>query len=175
MPAGPAFWLFFVLAILSIVVGLIGLYYSRRAFIEAGDAKLAARQATMAAKTHLDTTELTQTSQKFEKLRPDIKFEAARSLLAEISRPVLRIAAYLDHEPSVKDTIANLKEALDGARDALQGVKPSDSNKELEAPWAVYNAIEGPFMEIDSLVSCLCGQLDAKTLPSAVGEENAIG
>lgn len=166
------FWLFLILSFLSLVVTYLGLRYAKWAYKEAGDAKDAARQAVTATKTHMDTTALTQTSQKFQELRPEMSFETARSLLAEISRSILRIASYLEHEPntpSVKNTITCLRESINAAKAALQGVKPADSRKEKDAPRAVFNALEGPFMEIDALVCVLCGQLDAKTLPSAAG------
>jgi hypothetical protein len=160
----PDFWLFLALGFASLLLGAGSIYFSWAAFVQARKAERAAREAARTVKIHVDTIDLTEIPQKLDKLHPNIHFDDARKLLAEITRRLRRIITPFQKDAALADTVTGLQQALDGAKAALQSVKPTDAASESEAPQAVYNSIEGPFTTIDALVADLSGLLEKKTM-----------
>lgn len=157
------FWIFLIIGVVSLLVGIASLYFSIRAFLEASGAQRAAKAAAAAVKTHSDTIELTQLSQPLDRLELNINFSEARKLLSETSRRAKRVIAGLQNDQALKQAIDAVQAALNEAQEALQSVKPAnDVEQEKSTPLAVYYALESPFTTLNDSLAVLCGLLDSK-------------
>jgi hypothetical protein len=153
----PAFWI-------STVLGAAGLIFSFLAFREAKGAKKAATAAGRTVKIQTVTIELTEVALKLERIQPEIRFNAARDLLAEISRRLRRCVSPFAKEAALSEATTALLEALHAAKQSLQSVRPTDPAKEAEAPQTVYLAIEGDFTSIGDCLADLLGLFEKETL-----------
>ena len=149
------FWIF-------VVLGIAGLVFSVKAFLEARQAKTAARDAGRTVKIQTVTLELSDISPKLERLEPSVKFSDARNLLNEISRKLRRISAPFAKEPFLRDKILELNTALDKAKESLNKVRPNPGEEELAG--ATYNAIEADFATISNFVADLSGLFEKETI-----------
>jgi len=157
--------------IVSTVIGGFGLLFSLLAFIEARRAKKAAGEAGRVVKIQTVTLDLTEINQKLSRLSPDIQFDEARDLLAEISRRIRRITSPFKDDSDLSSTIAALKTALNDARNSLKEVRPTNPSIDPEVPRAVYNAIESHFATIAEHVADLTGLFESIT--THVGDNHA--
>ena len=157
------FWIY-------LAIGIGSLFFSIRAFLEARSAKRAAIDAGRIVKIGTITIELTEISQKLDKLQPEIHFNEARDLLTESSRRLRRLIAPFQKESDLKDNIDELKAALDAAKDSLNSVRPS--NREREAPYVVYHGVEGDFATINNIVADLLGLFEKKTIKFGDNKDN---
>lgn len=155
---------------IATIIGLGSLFFSFKAFLEARRAKRAATEAGKTVKIQSITIELTEISQKLDRLRLDIPFDEARDLLTEISRRIRRVISPFQKDPDLCETITALKDTLSNAKNSLNSVRPSDPSKEIEVPHAVYYAIEGDFAAINNAVADLLGLFEKKTIN--FGDEN---
>lgn len=149
---------------ISTVIGLLALFFSILAFVEARKAKRAATEAGRTVKIQTITIELTEVSQRLDRLETEIPFNEARDLLNEISRRLRRIISPFQNDIDLQETITALRQALDSAKKSLNDVRPTDVGQEQKAPHAVYNAIEAYFSTINSLVADLLGLFEKKTI-----------
>ncbi len=149
---------------IGITIGIGGLIFSILAFLEARKAKRAATEAGRTVKLQTVTIELTEVSQKLDRIQPEIHFNEARDLLAEISRRVRRAVSPFAHDSGLSDAITAVLAALATAQSSIRKVRPSDPTKEVEAPYTVYYGIEGDFAVINNCVADLIGLFEKKTL-----------
>lgn len=152
------FYIFLFFSIMSIFISWL-------AFREARKAKLAAVEAGTTVKIQTITLELSEISQRLDKLDTKISYSSARDLLNEISRKIRRMMSPFDHEnyPELKGIISALKDALDGAKTALKNVKPVGAIEDFEESDSVYYAIEDYFSSINGYTSELIGKLERIT------------
>ena len=148
------FWIF-------LVIGGMGVVFSLLAFIEAKKAKRAATVAGRTVKIQTITIDLTEVSQKLDKLRIEIPYNEARDLLTEISRRLRRIISPFQGESDLKETLSELKTALGAAKESLNAVRPIDPSHE-DASNAVYYAVESDFATINNCVADLLGLFEKK-------------
>jgi hypothetical protein len=160
----PEFWI-------GTALTSAGLIFSVRAFREAREAKRAATAAGRIVKIQTITIELTEVSQRLDRLRTDIHFNEARDMLNEVSRRLRRVISPFQKDQELEDTIVKLRAALEAAKKALNEVRPSDPSKEADAPYVVYNAIEADLATINGLVADLLGLFEKKTIN--FGDEHA--
>jgi hypothetical protein len=153
----PHFWIDFVLA-------GIGIGFSIAAFVEARRAKSAATDAGRVVKIQTVVIELTELSQRLDKLEPEIRFSDARDLVAEISRRLRRLASPFQDDKELGDTVKALRDALDATQRALNAVRPANLDAESAAPMAVYHGIESNVSAVNNLVADLLGLLERRTL-----------
>ena len=106
------FWIF-------LVIGIVGLFYSVLAFNEARKAKTAAKEAGRTVKIQTITIELTEISQRLDKLGMDIQFNEARDLINEVTRKLRRLVSPFREEKEFSATVTALIEALDSAKKHL--------------------------------------------------------
>jgi hypothetical protein len=163
------FWIGHWEFVISLVVGVGGLFFSILAFREARQAKKAAREAGVTVKLQTITIELTEIAQRLNKLEPDIKFRDARDFLAEISQRLIRLTVGFGADPEFKRTIDALRAALLAAKTSLNDVRPTNP-KEADAPQVVYNAIESNFATINDTVSELLGLFEKRS--TSVGDDH---
>jgi|ERR1043166_200023 hypothetical protein len=156
---------------ISIAIGLGGVLFSVMAFMEARRAKHAATEAGKTVKIQTITIDLTEISQRLDRLKPDIRFSEARDLLAEITRRLRRVVSPFQKDPEVGEPIKVLLSVLTSTKTSLNAVRPADPSKESETPYAVYNAIEADFAAINNSVADLLGLFEKKTID--FGDENA--
>lgn len=145
-------------------IGLAGLYFSFRAFVEAKRAKQAAIVAGRTVKLQTVTIELTEVTQKLARLEPKIRFNVARELLADASHRVRRAVSPFANDPALRASIAAVLDALAAARQSLKDVQPQDTSKEDETPDAVYYGIEAQFASLNDSIANLTGLFEAKTI-----------
>lgn len=162
----PGFWL-------STVIGVVGVYFSIRAWLEASEAKKAATAAGRAVKLQSVAVELTEIMQKLDRLRPETRFSEARDLLAETSRRLRRATSPFAKETALSEPIEASRQALNGAQESLKRVRPADPAKEDETPFAVYYALEDDFTNINNCVADLLGSFDKQSLNFGDDDANA--
>lgn len=159
----PDFWFGVFFGIAGLVVGGAGVYFSIKAFREAREAKAAATEAGRTVKIQTVAIELTEISQRLDKLRRDIQFADARDLLTELSRKLRRLISPFQSDPEFTEIINTLRESLSSAKESLNGVRPANPT-DPEVPHAVYFAIEGDFATINGYVADLLGLLEKRTI-----------
>jgi hypothetical protein len=156
------FWIPFA----ELAVAAVGLLFAILAFREARLAKQAATAAGRTVRIQSVAIELTEISQRLERIQPDIKFSDARDLLAEISRRLLRATAPFVEDRALSTAVAATRDSLQVAHTSLTKVRPTDPTKEEEAPRAVYYAIEDNFATISNCVAHLIGLFERETFDS---------
>jgi len=154
------FWINLSLALVGIVVGVLGLVYAWKAYVEAEKAKRAATEAGKVVKIQTTTIELTEILLKLEKLTPAVEFPAARELLSEVSRRLLRATAPFANEPDLSGAISDLRAALESAKASLGALR--NVGGEGEGQRTIYFAIEGDFSTITNIVAILLGLFENK-------------
>ena len=152
---------FLISFIIGTILGVIGIYYARRAFVEAEEAKKAARAAGRTVKFQSVAIELREF--KLGTLADDIRFTTARDFLTDTTQRLHRILSPFEKETQFGEKILKLWDVLSKTRESLNSVKPPDQKSELQAPQAVYNAIENHFATINELVGDLVGLFEQKT------------
>ncbi len=160
----PGFWLSTMLSIGGAGVSIAGLVFSVKAFREARRAKRAATEAGRTVKLQTIAIELTEISQRLDKLKMELMFNEARDLLSEISRRLRRVVSPFAEDESFKAAITALREALKAAQDALRSVQPTDPSQEAAVPHAVYYATQEPFALINNCVADLLGLFEKQTM-----------
>jgi hypothetical protein len=145
------------------VIGLMGVFFSVKAFMEARQAKRAANEAGRTVKLQTITIELTEVSQKLDRLRTDIQFNEARDLLSEISRRLRRATSPFTRDNDLMEAITALRNALDEAEAALDDVRPNDPAQGIQAPQAVYFAVQRHFATINNCVADVVGLFERKS------------
>jgi hypothetical protein len=156
--------------LIAIIIGIAGLIYSILAFREARQAKRAATEAGKTVKIQTIIIDLSEISQKLEKLQMDIHFNEARDLLNEITRKLLRISAPFEKDVLLSEKITGLRDALSKAKESLNKVRPTDATKE-EVAGTTYYAMEGSFAAINNYVADVLGLFEKKTIN--FGDDNA--
>ncbi|KAB0665683.1 hypothetical protein F6V25_08150 [Oryzomonas japonica] len=151
------FWIF-------LVIGVFGLLFSVMAFIEARRAKQAATEAARNVRIQTITIDLTELSQRLDKLSPDIKFTEARDMMAEMSRRIRRLTSPFKSDNGLSEPVNLLWEALSNAKQSLKAVKPANIELESETPLAVYNAIESDISDINDRIADVLGLLERRTI-----------
>jgi hypothetical protein len=171
----PPFWRDLAYYVAQII-GLAGLFYSYKAFKEAGKAFHEARSAKVAAtaagrtvKIQTVTIELTEIAQKLDRIKPELLYSEARSLLTELQRRIRRVVAPFADEPGLSNTINSLLRALEAAQASLKSLRPTDPSA--EEPFIIYYATQEAFDAINNCVADLLGLFEKQTLD--FGENNA--
>jgi len=165
------FWISTILGVLGIILGALGVYYSIKAFMEAKQAKIAAKAAGRLVKYQTTTYELIDLLKPLASPSMQITFSTARDILADTTHKLFRIISTFEHEADVAEKIESLRSALDKAQKSLDGVRPTGAGREGDAPYAVYNAIEGDFARISNIIGELQGLFEKKTVN--LGDQNA--
>jgi hypothetical protein len=158
----PPFWQRFDFWFFT-AIGLFGLFFSVRAFMEAQAAKRAATAAGKTVKVQTVAIELSEVAQKIDAIEPTITFSDARNLLAEISRKLRRVISPFAEDADLVSAIEALRTALTSAQDSLKSVRPSGT-EDATASTAVYYGIENDFANINNLVADLIGLLEKRTI-----------
>jgi hypothetical protein len=152
-------WKFFI----GTIIGLFGLHFSIKAFREAKQAKLAAKDAGRIVKIQTITIELTEIAQRLDKLDFGLEFPTARDLLNEVNRRLRRLIAPFQANEKYATSCLTLKKSLDDAKDALGEIRPSDPEGH-GAPNAIYYGMQGHFATISSGVAEILGLFEAETI-----------
>lgn len=146
------------------IIGLVGLFFSFKAFIEARQAKKAAFEMGKIVKIQTITIELSEIVQGIDKLDSKMSFSDARNLLSEISRKIRRLIAPFQDSVKFSTVSCSLKKALDDAKSALDNLTPEyDVDNELPSN-SVYFALQGHFSNIGNLVAEMMGLCEKTTL-----------
>lgn len=149
---------------ISTVLALIGMGLSYLAFIEAKAAKKAASDAGKTVKIQTITIELTEISQRLDKLDFNLTFSEARDLLNEVSRRLHRLISPFQTMEGMPDVWPKLKNALDEAKGALEEVHPKTASIQDIPQNAVYFATQGHFSKVSCLVAEIMGLFEKRTI-----------
>lgn len=147
---------------ISLIVGGLGVGFSILAFIEAKAAKKAASDMAKTVKVQTITIELTEIIQGLDKLDYSLDFVTARDRLSEINRKLRRLLAPFQNSEDISQNCVDLKQALDNARSALDGLVPSDNSNDV--PNAIYFGLQSHFGNISSQVAEILGLLEKRNL-----------
>ncbi len=149
---------------LSTALGIAGVWFSVSAWFEARAARRAAVAAGRNVKVQTVAIELSEVAQRLDRIDPTISFTQARDLLAEVGRKLRRLTSPFADDQKLRGAINALAEALDLARQALAEVKPLNAAGSVDAPQAVYYAIEQHFSRINDLVADLVGLFEKSSI-----------
>lgn len=149
---------------LSSILGIAGVVFSVKAFLEAKKAKVAASEAGKTVKIQTITIELNEISQRLEKLDFNLDFAEARDLLNEVSRKLRRLIAPFQATGDLVEPCANLKVALNEAKYALDEVHPQEMGDIGLPPNTIYFATQGHFSNISGLVAEIMGLFEKRTI-----------
>lgn len=153
-------WSFWI----STVIGIAGIYFSIVAYREAKEAKKAAKAAGNIVKIQSITIDLTEITQRLDKISIDLTYSDARDFYSEINRRLRRITSVLTVEPTYSQktseillTLTALKTNLDEVRQIGQINANSDGIN-------IFYAIEGEFSNLSGQLADLSGLLEQRTL-----------
>lgn len=150
------FWIFLLLAILSLGASI-------KAFLEARAAKEAANDAGTTVKIQTITIELSEIIQKLDKLDIDIEFSSARDFLNEINRRVRRLTSPFALDEEYKPKIDLIYGSLTGCKSSLDSVRPIENGEEV-VDNAVYHAVESHFSDLSGQLAELMGLFEKRTI-----------
>jgi len=158
----PDFW---ISLLVGSILGIVSIYYAKKAFVEAGEAKKAANEAGKTVKYQTVAIELTELLPKLSTPTDEIKYNEARNLLSETGQRLHRLLSPFEQadDKRIAAKIGELMKLLDDTGISLNSVRPQDVKSEADAPNAVYNAIEASFAKINNLVSDLVGLFEQRT------------
>lgn len=142
------------------LIGGAGLLFAILAWVEAKKAKRAATAAGRTVKLQTVAIELSEISQRLDRVQPGIRFNEARDLLSDTSRRVHRATAPFSKEANLSGSIEAAIQAVQAAQSSLKSVRPAEAGKETEAPDAVYYGIEADCSAVSSYVADLIGLLE---------------
>ena len=149
------FWLF-------LIIGLLSLIASIKAFIEAKAAKTAANHAGQTVKIQTITIELSEIIQKLDKLETNIEFSDARDFLSEINRRIKRLTSPFKKVEDYEEIITLIYETLDITKESLTEVRPLDNETIVDN--AVYFAVEKHFSDLGGQLAELMGYFEKRTI-----------
>ena len=159
------FWISQILAIIGIALAGFGLLYAIKAFREAALAKTAARDAGRIVNYQATTLELISLPTILANPPKKISYFKARDALAAVTPRLRKIISTYEHETDIADKLQSLRKSLDDAQVSLAGVRRTNPTvQETDAPYAVYNAIEGHFAAINAQIGELQGIFEQKTI-----------
>lgn len=151
------FWIF-------LFIGLVGLVFSVMAYREAVSAKVAAINAGTTVKLQAVVIELTEISQKLDRVDQIQSFYQARDFLSETSRRLVRVTSALEGNDGFSSTCLALRQSIDEARKALQGTMVTDNDGQLIEVGSVYFAIQGNVADINNNIATIIGLIERKTI-----------
>ncbi|WP_340600922.1 hypothetical protein [Acinetobacter sp. HZNU-JH01] len=146
---------------LSIIVGMGGVVFSVLAFIEAKAAKKAASSLAEMVKIQTVVIELTEVTQRLDRLDYSLTFSQARDLLSEVSRRCFRLIAPFQEETDIKDYCTALKDSLTLAKTELNQLTPSGED---ETPNAIYFGMQSYLGDITNNIAQILGLLEKRSL-----------
>lgn len=149
------FWIF-------LVIGLLSLFASIKAFFEAKAAKTAANEAGQTVKIQTITIELSEIIQKLDKLETNIEFSEARDFLSEINRRIKRLTSPFKKEEDYHEVIALIYDTLEITKESLTEVRPLDNETVVDN--SVYFAVEKHFSDLGGLLAELMGYFEKRTI-----------
>lgn len=149
---------------IGFVVGLIGIFFSGKAFLEARSAKQAASEMAKTIKIQTITIELTEIAQRLDKLDFTLSFVEARDLLSEVSRKLRRLIAPFQGNGDVKMQCDNLKLSLDLARDELNQLRPQNGDLDEISANSIYFGMQGHFSNISNHVAEIMGLFEKRNI-----------
>ena len=153
-----AFWI-------SLVIGLIGIYFSFIAYREAKEAKKAAKAAGNFVKIQSITIDLTEIIQRLDKISTELNYSDARDFFSEINRRIRRIISVLSQNVNFKGKTAEILVTLSAIKSNLDGARESNSQDETKiAGVNIYFAIEGEFSNLSGQLADLSGLLEQRTI-----------
>ena len=153
------------MALVGIVISAFGVWFSLRAFREAREAKLAAREAGRTVKRQTIVVDLAEVTQRLDQIERDIDFLTARQRLNDASRRVHRLlAAYRDRQDYAQ-ACSELFEALTRARQSLETVYPPKLEGRPEGT-PVYFAVESGFASVSDRIATIIGLFENRSIES---------
>ena len=142
-------------------IGLGGLVFAVLAFIEANQAKRAARAAGRIVKIQTVVSDLTEISTRLDRLDPEIEFTQARDFINEVSRRVRRLVSPFAADPDLAASITILRDSLTRMVDSLDDVLQEPGAP--LAPRATYYGVQSALVNVNGLIADLLGLLESNS------------
>lgn len=158
-----AFWIGLVVGVVGIVLSGFGVLYSLRAFREAREAKLAAREAGRTVKRLTVVVDLTEIALRLERIDSNIDFGEARQLLNDASRRIHRLLAPYRAHSDYDQHCSQLYQALANARVSLETMYP-ESSDEGRAGTTIFFATEKHFALISNHIATILGLFEQESI-----------
>jgi hypothetical protein len=149
---------------IELIVGLLGLWFSIQAFVQASRAAEAATEAAKAVKLQSMSGELIEVSQKIQGFKPGISFDSAKAIYSEVLFKLQRVMAPFENENRLREQIEAVNTALEAAHEALNQVVPANPNKQDAAPDSVYFGVEDKFSTLNGHVGRLLGLVEQESV-----------
>ncbi|MRX70307.1 hypothetical protein SAMN06265349_101688 [Flavobacterium resistens] len=153
-------WSFWI----STIIGIIGIYFSIVAYREAKEAKKAAKAAGNIVKIQSITIDLTEITQRLDKISIDLTYSDARDFYSEINRRLRRITSVLTVEPSYTQKTSEILLTLAALKNNLDEVRQVGQNNTTADGINIFYAIEGEFSNLSGHLADLAGLLEQRTL-----------
>ena len=150
------FWIFLVLAALSLIASIM-------AWIQARKAKNAAEDAGKTVKIQTITIDLFEIIQNLDNLSMDINFKTARDLINGTNRKVIRLMTPFNKNCDYSDIIALIVKDLADAKNSLYEVKPLSETEDVIKN-SVYYAVEGIISALSGHLAELMGLFEKHTI-----------
>lgn len=146
---------------ISLVIGIIGLWLSYRAFKEAREAKKAAKAAGNQVKKQTIIIDLTEIILRLDKLSTELNYSDTRNFYSEINRKIRRCVSSLCSNSNYAEKVSQIISNLDAIKTNLEGTRQSS---EAEVGIYIYYAVEGEFSNLSGKLADLCGLLEQENI-----------
>lgn len=145
-------------------LGVLGVMLSGFAFVEARQAKIAARQAGRVVKLQTIVVELTEVALRLERFDDHADFRSARNLLTETTRRVRRLIAPFQDSEAYRASCDELKGTMARAKEELAKLRPGGPD---EAANTVYFALQEIFTDLGAQIAEIIGRFESETLDTS--------
>lgn len=150
---------------IGIILSIIGIIISWIAYKEAERAKIAAFKAANFVRIQSITIELTEITQRLDKINPNLDYSTARDFFNEVSRRIRRSLSSISQHPEFSQKTNQIITTLNGIKKNLDDVrKTALEDKSLLEGIDIYLIIEGEFSTLSGDLAELCGILEQKTI-----------
>ena len=150
----PGFWI-------SLVLAIIGLWLSYIAYVEAREAKKAARAAGNQVKKQTIIIDLTEIILRLDKLSTELNYSDTRNFYSEINRKIRRCVSSLSSNKNYSEKVSQITSNLDVIKTNLEGTRQTS---DAEVGIYIYYAVEGEFSNLSGKLADLCGLLEQENI-----------
>ena len=149
---------------ISNIIGLIGVFFSIIAYLEAREAKKAAKAAGNFVKIQSITIDLTEIIQRLDIISTELNYSHARDFFNELNRRIRRIISILSTNEVYNSKTSEVLLTLNTIKANLDSVRQSKTTEQSLAGIDIYFAIESEFSSLSGQLADLSGLLEQKTL-----------
>lgn len=161
----PSFFINHIDFYISIIIGLAGIFFSIRSFIEAKRAKEAAARAAQSVKRQSMVIEVLEIS-RICILEQNMGYVEASNNFNQITSRIKYISGFYKDDPSndLKQVLSDIESGLDKIRATLNDSNPVLMPQQTNIPNQIYYSIEPLFSSVVGNLGILKGLLENKLI-----------